>query len=77
VSIVFCRYCFLIIIILRVGRRSRSLALVLKEVGFSPTLLQGGYKAYRRQVFDFYTQAPLQPDIIGNPTLGFSLVHIE
>ena len=34
----------------RGGQRSRSLAIVLKEIGFQPTLLAGGYKEYRRLV---------------------------
>jgi len=34
----------------RGGQRSRSLAIVLQEIGFQPTLLAGGYKEYRRQV---------------------------
>ena len=34
----------------RGGKRSRSLALVLHEIGFRPALLDGGYKAYRRAV---------------------------
>jgi len=38
---------------------------VLKEVGYQPSLLLGGYKAYRRQVFQFFTEVPAEPDIIG------------
>jgi tRNA 2-selenouridine synthase len=34
----------------RGGKRSRSLALVLHEIGWHPALLEGGYKAYRRAV---------------------------
>ena len=34
----------------RGGQRSRSLAIVLQEIGFQPTLLWGGYKEYRRLV---------------------------
>ena len=34
----------------RGGQRSRSLAMVLQEIGFQPTLLAGGYKEYRRLV---------------------------
>ena len=37
-------YCF------RGGQRSRSLATVMAEVGWSVALVQGGYKAYRRHV---------------------------
>ena len=39
----------------RGGQRSGSLALVLNEIGWPVTLLQGGYKAYRREV---QTQLP-------------------
>ena len=34
----------------RGGQRSRSLAIILQEIGFQPTLLLGGYKEYRRLV---------------------------
>jgi len=34
----------------RGGQRSRSLAIILHEIGFQPTLLSGGYKAYRKMV---------------------------
>ena len=34
----------------RGGQRSRSLAIILQEIGFQPTLLHGGYKEYRRWV---------------------------
>jgi len=34
----------------RGGQRSRSMAAVLKEIGFQPSLIQGGYKAYRKHV---------------------------
>ena len=34
----------------RGGQRSRSLAIILKEIGFHPTLLEGGYKEYRKLV---------------------------
>ena len=37
-------YCF------RGGQRSRSLATFLSEIGWSVTLLEGGYKAYRQHV---------------------------
>src|SRR5579871_622766 len=36
----------------RGGKRSRSLALVLSEVGWEVSILQGGYKAYRRHVVE-------------------------
>jgi tRNA 2-selenouridine synthase len=34
----------------RGGQRSRSLVLVLREIGWQATLLEGGWRAYRRQV---------------------------
>jgi tRNA 2-selenouridine synthase len=36
----------------RGGQRSRSFALVLREVGWKATILDGGWRAYRRQVRD-------------------------
>ncbi len=36
----------------RGGQRSRSMALVLGQVGWPITLLEGGYKAYRKRVMD-------------------------
>jgi tRNA 2-selenouridine synthase len=34
----------------RGGQRSRSLAIILDQVGWSPVVLAGGYKSYRRHV---------------------------
>jgi len=34
----------------RGGHRSRSLAIILKEIGFQPAILSGGYKEYRKMV---------------------------
>jgi len=34
----------------RGGHRSRSLAIILKEIGFEPAILSGGYKEYRKLV---------------------------
>merc|ERR1712106_1157333 len=34
----------------RGGHRSRSLAIILKEIGFEPAILNGGYKEYRKLV---------------------------
>jgi len=39
----------------RGGQRSRSLAIILKEIGFSPSVLQGGWKEYRKLVRDGVT----------------------
>jgi len=42
----------------RGGKRSRSLALVLSEVGWEVSILQGGYKAYRRHVVESLAVVP-------------------
>jgi len=46
----------------RGGQRSRSMATILKEIGFQPTLLQAGYKAYRQNITKFlcngYDESP-------------------
>jgi len=34
----------------RGGHRSKSLAIILKEIGFEPSILSGGYKEYRKLV---------------------------
>ena len=39
----------------RGGQRSRSFALVLREVGWPAVVLEGGWRAYRRQVIDDLT----------------------
>jgi len=39
----------------RGGQRSRSLAIILKEIGFCPSVLQGGWKEYRKLVRDGVT----------------------
>jgi len=39
----------------RGGQRSRSMATILKEIGFQPSLMQGGYKAYRKHVCTYLT----------------------
>lgn len=36
----------------RGGQRSRGFAIVLREIGWRPLVLQGGYRAYRSQVRD-------------------------
>ena len=36
----------------RGGQRSRSLAIILQEIGFQPSVVEGGYKAYRKMVRD-------------------------
>lgn len=42
----------------RGGKRSRSLTLVLREIGFKAVQLEGGYKAYRAKVAAELTELP-------------------
>ena len=42
----------------RGGKRSRSLTLVLREIGFKAVQLDGGYKAYRARVAHELTELP-------------------
>ncbi len=42
----------------RGGQRSRAFTLVLSEVGWTSYLLEGGYKAYRRDVLDKINSLP-------------------
>ena len=42
----------------RGGKRSRSLTLVLREIGFKAEQLDGGYKAYRARVANELTELP-------------------
>ena len=42
----------------RGGKRSRSLTLVLREIGFKAVQLEGGYKAYRARVAAELTELP-------------------
>ena len=44
----------------RGGKRSRSLTLVLREIGFKAVQLEGGYKAYRARVATELTKLPKQ-----------------
>eukprot|EP00088_Acartia_fossae_P059232 TRINITY_DN7005_c0_g1_i7.p1 TRINITY_DN7005_c0_g1~~TRINITY_DN7005_c0_g1_i7.p1 ORF type:complete len:409 (-),score=68.63 TRINITY_DN7005_c0_g1_i7:61-1287(-) len=37
----------------RGGQRSRSMATILKEIGFQPSLLQAGYKQYRKTICNY------------------------
>ena len=54
----------------RGGKRSGSLALVLGQIGFKVTLIEGGYKAYRQAMLLDLPQrvAPLQWRVICGPT---------
>lgn len=42
----------------RGGKRSRSLTMVLREIGFKAAQLEGGYKAYRARVASELTELP-------------------
>ncbi len=42
----------------RGGKRSRSLTMVLREIGFKAAQLEGGYKAYRAHVAQELTELP-------------------
>lgn len=44
----------------RGGKRSRSLTVVLREIGFKAAQLEGGYKAYRARVAVELTELPRQ-----------------
>ena len=48
----------------RGGQRSRAFALVLSEIGWTSYLLEGGYKAYRRDVLDKIKSIPERLKII-------------
>jgi len=37
----------------RGGQRSRSMTTILKEIGFQPSLMQGGYKQYRKHICNY------------------------
>jgi len=49
----------------RGGQRSRSLALVLKEIGLDPTLVKFGYKNYRSHVRDYFYKESFHQDFDG------------
>ena len=48
----------------RGGQRSRAFGIVLSEIGWSTYLLEGGYKAYRRDVLDKIKSLPEQLQLI-------------
>ncbi len=48
----------------RGGKRSRSLTLVLREIGFKAVQLEGGYKAYRARVATELTELPKRFDYV-------------
>lgn len=47
----------------RGGQRSGSLALVLSEIGFAVTVLDGGYRAFRRAVMEELETLPARLDL--------------
>jgi len=44
----------------RGGKRSRAMALVLREIGWHASLLEGGYKTYRRAVIELLERRPAE-----------------
>ena len=48
----------------RGGQRSRAFAFVMSEIGWTTHLLEGGYKAYRRDVLDKIKSLPEQLNLI-------------
>ncbi len=54
----------------RGGKRSGSLAHILSQIGFQVTLIEGGYKAFRKALVETLPQrvAPLQWRVICGPT---------
>ncbi len=52
----------------RGGKRSESLAWLLEFSGFEVSVLEGGYKAYRRQLLDWFARKPLNLVILGGYT---------
>jgi tRNA 2-selenouridine synthase len=54
----------------RGGKRSNALALILSEIGFRVSLIDGGYKAFRSHVMDDTPKrvAPLQFQVLCGPT---------
>jgi tRNA 2-selenouridine synthase len=52
----------------RGGQRSESVAWLLETAGFKTAVLEGGYKAYRRHVLDFFEFVPHKFLVLGGPT---------
>ena len=48
----------------RGGQRSRSLGIVLSEIGWKTHVLEGGYKSYRRLIVDKLYEKPIKHNII-------------
>lgn len=48
----------------RGGQRSRSLAIILEQIGYNVFRLEGGYKAYRRRVHDFLRNAEWSSPVV-------------
>lgn len=52
----------------RGGQRSESVAWLLRAAGFSVSVLEGGYKAYRRFVLESFEFVPYKFLVLGGPT---------
>ncbi len=52
----------------RGGKRSQSVAWLLRTAGFDVATLAGGYKFYRRHVLDAFENSQLPLRIVGGPT---------
>ena len=48
----------------RGGQRSGAFATVMAQVGWNPSLLEGGYRTYRRLVVDYLYSCPLDIEIV-------------
>jgi tRNA 2-selenouridine synthase len=52
----------------RGGMRSESMAMLFSYAGLKPFILQGGYKAYRQYILDFFDTQPYVFRLIGGET---------
>lgn len=52
----------------RGGQRSESVAWLLKSAGFTVSVLEGGYKAYRRFVLESFESSSYKFLVLGGPT---------
>lgn len=48
----------------RGGQRSRSLGVVLSEIGWDINILEGGYKSYRKLIVEYLYQKPINHNLI-------------
>ncbi|MEI6408533.1 MAG: tRNA 2-selenouridine(34) synthase MnmH [Bacteroidota bacterium] len=74
----------------RGGKRSQSMAWLLRTAGFDVITLEGGYKMYRQHVLNYFAQQPFQICVIGGrtgtgktkilrelPALGAQIIDLE